>query len=368
MSELPTATPGLEKLDEDQARVQQLSEESELGDLLKAHGRAVLYFRAEWAPPCKQMDVVFETLRQTHNSLGGDDEASGLFLRIDADTCKATSKHYNVTRVPAFFFLVSNRVVRRIDGADASALSRAARWLSDTSDDVSLTSACEYLTKRSEIMLFLKGTPSLPRCAFGRRMVETLRKAGVNFDSFDVTTDVGVRERIKEVALWETYPLLYAQGRVIGGIDKVEKLADEHRLISELARKEGDPECPIGADKNADSPKTQDMNVMQPGEGQTLEDRLRALTKQQKVMLFMKGSPDQPRCGFSRTMVQLLNQHGLSYGTFDILSDEEVRQGLKKFSNWPTYPQLYSNGQLVGGLDVVKELVATGELATELDV
>lgn len=367
MSETPPETLGSGKLDDDRARVQQLSKEAELGDLLKAHGRAVLYFCAEWAPPCKQMDTVFETLRQTHNSLGGDDEAPGLFLRIDADTCKATAKQYNVTRVPVFFFFASNRVVRRVDGANAAELSRAARWLSDTSDDVSLTSACEYLTKRSEIMLFLKGTPSLPRCAFGRRMVDTLRKAGVVFDSFDVTTDMGVRERIKEVALWETYPLLYAQGRVIGGVDNVEKLADEHRLISELARKESDPESPIGADKNPDKFESQGEDVPQLGKEQSLEDRLRGLIGKQKVMLFMKGSPDEPRCGFSRTMVQLLNQQGLSYGTFDILSDEEVRQGLKKFSNWPTYPQLYSNGQLLGGLDVVKELVETGELATELD-
>lgn len=367
MAEEQTTTSGSGNMDEDQAKVQRLSEESELADLLKAHGRAILYFRAEWAEPCKQMDTVFGTLRQTHDNLGGESDAQGLFLRIDADRCISIAKQYNVTRVPVFFLLSSSRVVRRVDGADAAALSRSVRWLSDASDDTLLTSACEYLTTRSEIMLFLKGTPTLPRCAFGRRIVETLRKAGVVFDSFDVTTDKVVRERIKEVASWETYPLLYAQGRVIGGVDDVEKLADEHRLLSELSRKKGDPDAPVGADDISNASETQEKDVAHPNGAQTLEDRLRALIRQQKIMLFMKGSPDQPRCGFSRIMVQLLNQQGLSYGTFDILSDEEVRQGLKELSDWPTYPQLYSNGQLVGGLDVVKELVETGELATELD-
>lgn len=80
-------------------------------------------------------------------------------------------------------------------------------------------------------------------------------------------------------------------------------------------------------------------------------------------MLFMKGSPQAPRCKFSRAMVDLLAGAGAQYGSFDILSDQGVRQGLKKFSNWPTYPQLYVGGKLLGGLDVVKELQEEGELA-----
>ena len=76
----------------------------------------------------------------------------------------------------------------------------------------------------------------------------------------------------------------------------------------------------------------------------------------------MKGSPDAPRCGFSRQIVELLQGEKVSFGTFDILTDEEVRQGLKTFSNWPTYPQLYVEGKLLGGLDVVKELQEEGEL------
>ncbi|NWS50819.1 GLRX3 protein, partial [Probosciger aterrimus] len=68
--------------------------------------------------------------------------------------------------------------------------------------------------------------------------------------------------------------------------------------------------------------------------------------------------------GFSKQMVEILNKHGISFSSFDIFSDEEVRQGLKTYSNWPTYPQLYVSGELIGGLDIVKELEASGELDT----
>ena len=78
-------------------------------------------------------------------------------------------------------------------------------------------------------------------------------------------------------------------------------------------------------------------------------------------MLFMKGTPDEPRCGFSRQIVEILKNKQVKYGSFDILSDNEVREGLKTYSNWPTYPQVYIKGELVGGLDIVKELVQSGE-------
>ena len=97
-----------------------------------------------------------------------------------------------------------------------------------------------------------------------------------------------------------------------------------------------------------------------------LDTRLAALVRRSPVMLFMKGSPDAPRCGFSRQIVELLQGEKVSFGTFDILTDEEVRQGLKTFSNWPTYPQLYGDGTLIGGLDIMKELNEEGELASSL--
>jgi len=98
------------------------------------------------------------------------------------------------------------------------------------------------------------------------------------------------------------------------------------------------------------------------------EDRIKALLNRSPVMVFMKGSPDAPRCGFSRTLVSILNEVNVKFDSFDILCDEEVRQTLKVISNWPTYPQVYVNGQLIGGLDIIKELKESGELEEALKV
>ncbi|XP_076241512.1 glutaredoxin 3 [Calliopsis andreniformis] len=97
-----------------------------------------------------------------------------------------------------------------------------------------------------------------------------------------------------------------------------------------------------------------------------LEDRLKKLINQAPCMLFMKGSPTSPRCGFSRTIVSILDSYKASYQTFDILQDNDVREGLKKFSNWPTYPQMYINGELIGGVDIVREMSEAGELESML--
>lgn len=83
--------------------------------------------------------------------------------------------------------------------------------------------------------------------------------------------------------------------------------------------------------------------------------RLTKLVNAAPVMLFMKGSPSEPKCGFSRQLVGILREHQVRFGFFDILRDESVRQNLKKFSEWPTFPQLYINGEFQGGLDIIKE-------------
>lgn len=84
-----------------------------------------------------------------------------------------------------------------------------------------------------------------------------------------------------------------------------------------------------------------------------LNKRLENLVKAAPVMLFMKGTPSSPQCGFSRQLVALLREKSVKYGFFNILADDEVRQGLKEFADWPTFPQLWVDGELVGGLDIV---------------
>jgi monothiol glutaredoxin len=97
-------------------------------------------------------------------------------------------------------------------------------------------------------------------------------------------------------------------------------------------------------------------------------DRIQALIQEHDVLLFMKGNREAPQCGFSATVVSVLDQLLPQYATFDVLSDGDVREGVKDFSSWPTIPQLYVKGEFIGGCDIIQESFATGELQTALGV
>ena len=92
------------------------------------------------------------------------------------------------------------------------------------------------------------------------------------------------------------------------------------------------------------------------------------LVNENKIMVFMKGSKLMPQCGFSNNVVQILNTLGVPYETLDILADPEIRQGIKEYSNWPTIPQIYINGEFVGGSDIAIELYQSGELQQMVEV
>ena len=91
-------------------------------------------------------------------------------------------------------------------------------------------------------------------------------------------------------------------------------------------------------------------------------ERIRQEVSGTPVVLFMKGTPVFPQCGFSAAIVQLLNHLGVSFKGVDVLSDPGLRQGIKEFTNWPTIPQLYVKGEFVGGCDIIREMFETGEL------
>jgi monothiol glutaredoxin len=86
-----------------------------------------------------------------------------------------------------------------------------------------------------------------------------------------------------------------------------------------------------------------------------------------KVIIYMKGTPDFPMCGFSAAAVECLRAHGYPFAHVDVLEDPEKREAIKEFSNWPTIPQIYINGQFIGGCDIVRELHASGELRKLLE-
>jgi monothiol glutaredoxin len=97
-----------------------------------------------------------------------------------------------------------------------------------------------------------------------------------------------------------------------------------------------------------------------------LKARIQQTIGSNRIMLFMKGNPSMPQCGFSAAVVSILKELGVQYGTFNILADQEIREGLKEYSSWPTFPQLYVDGQLIGGCDIVRAMHAKGELAPAL--
>jgi monothiol glutaredoxin len=99
-----------------------------------------------------------------------------------------------------------------------------------------------------------------------------------------------------------------------------------------------------------------------------INTRIQDLVNQNKVLVFMKGSKLMPQCGFSNNVVQILNMLGVTYETVDVLSDPEIRQGIKEYSNWPTIPQIYVNGEFLGGSDILIDLYQKGELQEKIEV
>ncbi len=97
------------------------------------------------------------------------------------------------------------------------------------------------------------------------------------------------------------------------------------------------------------------------------QTRIREMVTGYPVMLFMKGTPEAPQCGFSNLVANVLKDHGGPFAAFDVLSDPTIRQGIKEYGNWPTIPQLYVKGELVGGSDIVRDMFESGELKPLLD-
>ncbi len=96
--------------------------------------------------------------------------------------------------------------------------------------------------------------------------------------------------------------------------------------------------------------------------------RIEEQLKSHDILLYMKGTPDFPQCGFSGQTISALNAIGEPYSYINIFEDQEIREGLKAYSNWPTFPQLYVKGELVGGCDIVMEMYRSGELKTLLEL
>jgi Grx4 family monothiol glutaredoxin len=356
--------------------VKDLNSKSELDDAMKGGSEVILHFWASWCEASKQMDQIFSHL--------STDFPKAHFFRVEAEEKPEISEEYSVSAVPYFVFIKDGKVVDTLEGADPSSLANkvakvagsvkasepaapaslgmaAAAFVLETVKDLAkenkssktenilssgltneLTNRLKQLVQSHPAMLFMKGTPEEPKCGFSQKVVGILNKENIKFGSFDILSDNDVREGLKKFSNWPTFPQLYCKGELLGGCD----------IVLEM-------------DKSGELAKAFAENEITKKE-LSLEDRLKKLIGSSDVMVFIKGTPDAPRCGFSSKVVNALKEEGLIFGSFDILSDEEVRQGLKTFSNWPTFPQVYYKNEFIGGCDILMELKNNGELKSTL--
>ncbi len=98
------------------------------------------------------------------------------------------------------------------------------------------------------------------------------------------------------------------------------------------------------------------------------KDKIKTMIDSNQIMVFMKGTKLMPQCGFSNNVVQILNSLGVEFCTFDVLSDFEVREGIKEFSDWPTIPQVYLKGEFLGGSDILIEMYNSGSLKEKIEI
>jgi len=229
----------------------------------------IIYFKAEWAAPCKQMTTVLQTLASSYPIT---EPPTTAWFALDAEELMDVSDSFNVTAVPFLVLRRGDQILETVSGSDATKV-------------------------RTAIENHVKSPTSLPANNGGA------------------------------VATASSTPA---------------------RNLSSYVPTSQDP---------ATAPE------LSSGETKTSKEelfkRLGNLVKAAPVMLFMKGTPSAPQCGFSRQLVAILRENSVKYGFFNILADDEVRQGLKEFADWPTFPQLWVDGELVGGLDIVREEIAS---------
>ncbi|RYP76733.1 hypothetical protein DL769_003564 [Monosporascus sp. CRB-8-3] len=155
------------------------------------------------------------------------------------------------------------------------------------------------------------------------------------------------------------YLVLQRNGKVIDTVSGSSAVKVRNAIETHVKKADAPPAAPTtngtATPEKAAAPAEVDTSADPAKAKEELFKRLEELVKAAPVMLFMKGTPSSPQCGFSRQMVGILRERSVKYGFFNILADDEVRQGLKEFADWPTYPQLWVDGELVGGLDIVKE-------------
>ena len=193
------------------------------------------------------------------------------------------------------------------------------------------------LVNAAPVFLFLHGEPTEPREADARDLIQLFREAGVGFSCFDLLGSPEVEPAIRARSGVIEGSILYVEGALF-------PVAEALALDSEALRLRM-PESTRGMT-----------------EQEAVHEHCLELANSAHVVVFMKGTVEEPKCGFSNKMLTLLMSRGVKFGTVNILIEPLVRAEMKEISKWKTYPQLYVEGKFVGGLDVAKALDEEGEL------
>lgn len=247
---------------------------------------------------CQNVVECFEELIKLHPNLIVS------MVNIENSNLSEVISLYQIEKVPTVIPIIGFKIIERIENADIASLVSKISHLCENFEQHLTRVQDEKFQKIREIIgqsgmiLFIKGSPVQPKCKFTRKLLGLLR--GYEYTHFDILGDESVREWMKKFSDWPTFPQVYVNGEFIGGVDIVESATKTGDFIHES--------------------------------GQQLNDRLKKLINLSKIVIFIKGVPENPYCGFSSAMVDLLAKYNVEYDSFDIFSDPSVREGLKAYS------------------------------------
>ena len=255
-----------------------------------------LSFHTPWAAPCTQMRTILEALASTYPVR---DPPTVSFLSINAEELPDMSESYDITAVPYLLLVKDGQTVESVSGCEAGKVRDAVERHAGKTGN----------SGKFGIPPALQATP---------RQEEDTNAVQNGVSTSPIQPSLGGQQRQPQ-----------------------SPAAAPAKDLSSYAPSSNDPPTAPAMSSTAASKEE-------------LHTRLANLVKAAPVMLFMKGTPGGPQCGFSRQIVSILRQQSVKYGFFNILADDDVRQGLKEFADWPTFPQLWIGGELVGGLDIVR--------------
>lgn len=260
-----------------------------------------------------------------------------VFFISSEDSTEVLFKHYKINKVPMNFLLIGLKPVQVVEGTDIPMLFQSIEKYSSSFEsnlEQARKEQTEYLNSliHTPLCVFLKGTQSQPKSRRSKKIVRILN--GYLYDSYDISTDIELLESLKKLTNSTVFPQYFVNGNFCGSLEQLVESTQNGSLSKQ-----------IGGDLNT---------------------RLLKLINSHKCIVVMMGSKEEPICGFSKRLIALFAEYSLDYDSFDISIDAEVCEGLKVLSNWPTFPQVYVHGELIGGLDICMQMHTEGTLKEAL--